>query len=97
MSENEHTKKQRNHGVPGQVLLDAGLNVFALQLLVESYTDHPNPIPVSFPFKGVNITLSLCEHEIEQADEREKADLPACDHSSCSSTTDDECRKCNEL
>ena len=65
MSENAHTIKYRNHGVPSQVILDVGLNVFALQLLVESYTDKPNPIPVSFPFKGVNISLSLCKNETQ--------------------------------
>ncbi len=54
-------KKYHNHGVPGQIILDAGLNVFALQLLIESYTDHPNPTPITFPYKGVNISLSLCE------------------------------------
>ena len=59
MSENEHTKKYRNHGIPAQVILDAGLNVFALRLLIESYTNHPNPKPISFPFMGVSVSLSI--------------------------------------
>jgi len=63
MSENDYTKKNRNKGVPSQIILDAGLNVFALQLLVESYTDHPNPEPISFPYRGVNIALSLCDEK----------------------------------
>ena len=63
MSENKYTKKHHNEGVPSQIILDAGLNVFALMLLVESYTDHPNPEPVSFPYRGVNISLSLCDAE----------------------------------
>ncbi|MBA7602914.1 hypothetical protein ES703_10010 [subsurface metagenome] len=59
MAENEYTIKHHNEGVPSQVILDAGLNVFALMLLVESYTDHPNPKPVSFPYRGVIISLEL--------------------------------------
>ena len=59
MAENEYTRKHHNEGVPSQVILDAGLNVFALMLLVESYTDHPNPEPISFPYRGVIISLEL--------------------------------------
>ena len=59
MSENEHTKKYRNHGVPAQAILDCGLNVFALRLLIESYTNPPNPKPISFPFMGVVVSLSI--------------------------------------
>lgn len=67
MAENEYTKQNRNKGVPSQIILDAGLNVFALQLLVESYTDLLNPESITFPFLGVNITLSLCKDENKQA------------------------------
>jgi len=66
MAENEYTKKNRNKGIPSQIILDAGLNVFALMLLVESYTDLPNPEPISFPYRGVNISLSLCKDKNEQ-------------------------------
>ena len=59
MAENEYTIKHRYEGVPSQIILDAGLNVFALQLLVESYTDLPNPEPISFPYRGVIISLEL--------------------------------------
>lgn len=76
MAENEYTIKHHNEGVPSQVILDAGLNVFALQLLVESYTDHPTPIPISFPYRGVNISLSLCEGENKQANAADR--LPCC-------------------
>ena len=62
MSENDHTKKNRIR-MSSQIILDAGLNVFALQLLVESYTDLPNPEPISFPYRGVNISLSLCDEK----------------------------------
>ena len=65
MSENEYTRKHRNEGVPSQIILDAGLNIFALMLLVESYTDHPNPEPVTFPYRGVKISLSLCNKASE--------------------------------
>ena len=63
MAENEYTKKHRETGVPSQVILDCGINVFGLQLLVESYTDHPNPIPVTFPYRGVEISLKLIDQE----------------------------------
>ncbi len=62
MSENDYTKKNRIR-MSSQIILDAGLNVFALQLLVESYTDLPNPEPISFPYRGVNISLSLCDEK----------------------------------
>ncbi len=62
MSENDHTKKNRIR-MSSQIILDAGLNVFALQLLVESYTDLPNHEPISFPYRGVNISLSLCDEK----------------------------------
>jgi len=67
MAENEYTKKNRSRGIPSQAILDAGLNVFALQLLVESYTDLPNPEPISFPYLGVDVSLSLCKDEKEAA------------------------------
>jgi len=63
MAENEYTKKHRSHGVPMQVIHDCGFNVFALKLLVESYTNHFNPIPVTFPFMGVEISLRLIDQE----------------------------------
>lgn len=63
MSENEYTRKHRNDGVPSQIILDCGLNVFALQLLIESYTSHPKPIPVNFPYRGVRICLSLTDND----------------------------------
>ena len=61
MSENEYTKKHRNNGISSQRILDCGLNVFALQLLIESYTKHPTPVPVNFQYLGVNIGMSLVD------------------------------------
>jgi len=64
MAETKYTLEHRNNGIPTQIILDCGLNVFALQLLIESYTKHPNPIPVTFRYRGVNISLSLLDEEI---------------------------------
>lgn len=72
MSQNEYTKKNYSKGVPSQIILDAGLNVFALMLLIESYTDHPNPESISFPYRGVNISLSLCNDENQQPPNKPK-------------------------
>jgi len=76
MAENEYTKKNRNKGIPSQIIFDAGLNVFALMLLVESYTDLPNPEPISFPYRGVNISLSLCEEK----NEHQERQIITCDN-----------------
>lgn len=38
MAQNDFTKKNARVGAPAQAVLDAGLNVFALELLVESFT-----------------------------------------------------------
>lgn len=42
-----------------QNLSDCGLNPFAIKLLVESWKGHPKPLPVSFVFDGVQITIEL--------------------------------------
>lgn len=61
MAETKYTKEHRNDGISTQTILDCRLNVFALQLLIESYTQHPKPIPIRFRYRGVNIALSLTE------------------------------------
>ena len=60
MPENEFTLDHRDEGLPSQTILDMHINVFALQLLIESFTDLPEPKPTSFSYRGVNISLSLC-------------------------------------
>lgn len=61
MAQNEFTKKYASIGLPGQVILDAGLNVFALELLVESFTDcmGGKSEPIEFTFRGVKIRLQI--------------------------------------
>lgn len=68
MGENEYTKKNRDRGLLVQTIHAAGLNVFALRLLIESYTHLPDPVPVSFPFLGVNVALSLCKDKGKKPD-----------------------------
>jgi hypothetical protein len=41
-----------------QELHDAGLNPFAVQLLVESYAKTATPPPITFVWRGVVISLS---------------------------------------
>ena len=61
MAENAYTQEHHRAGVPGQVILDAGLNVFALELLVESFTQlaGEDTKPVEFPFRGVKVSLQI--------------------------------------
>lgn len=44
-----------------QELSDCGLNPFAATLLVESWLNHPEPKKVSFPLRGVVVTLQSFE------------------------------------
>ena len=58
MSANKYTIDHVNDGVPSQVLLDAGLNVFGLQLFLESYTNGETPpSPLKFRYLGVDVSL----------------------------------------
>ena len=63
MAQNEFTKANAGIGLPGQVILDAGLNVFALDLLVESFTQAAGASakPVEFTYKGVSIRLQVSD------------------------------------
>ena len=65
MSENEFTKKHHANGIPSQVLLDAGLNVFALDLLIESFTDiaENKMTPLEFKYKGINVSLAVASEK----------------------------------
>jgi hypothetical protein len=42
-----------------QELSDCGLNPFAVQLLYESFSRHPRPVPVTFLFRGVRFSLTM--------------------------------------
>lgn len=46
-----------------QQFIDCHLNVFALQLVVESYTNHPNPKPIRFEYRGCRFEMSLAPKE----------------------------------
>ena len=63
MPENEFTLANKTKGLPAQQILDAGLNVFALQLLIESFTDlaGSDTTPLEFKFQGINIKLQIAE------------------------------------
>jgi len=61
MSENEFTLKNKNNGIQGQALLDAGLNVFGLQLFLESFTKlaGEDTKPIEFTYCGVDVRLQI--------------------------------------
>jgi len=61
MSQNEFTKGNYQRGINGQTILDAGLNVFALQLLLESFTDvvGKDTNPIKFTYLGVRVSLQI--------------------------------------
>lgn len=61
MAENKFTKENKNNGLASQLILDAGLNVFGLQLLLESFTDiaGKDTTPLEFTYLGVNISLQI--------------------------------------
>ena len=61
MGDNKFTKDNRETGIHGQVILDAGINVFALQLLIESFTHvaHGETKPVEFTYRGVKVRLQI--------------------------------------
>lgn len=61
MSANEFTKKNKSNGIHGQKILDAGLNVFALQLLIESFTQlaGKDTTPLEFTYLGVTVRLQI--------------------------------------
>ena len=63
MSSNEFTRENRKLGLPPQLVLDAGLNVFALDLIVESFTQiaGKDATPVEFTYKGVNLKFQINE------------------------------------
>lgn len=42
-----------------QELSDCGINPFAAELLQESYSSHPKPVPVTFLLRGVRFSLRM--------------------------------------
>lgn len=66
MAQNEFTKDNGSTGLAAQAILDAGLNVFALDLVVESFTGlaGKDTGPVQFTYKGVNIRLQISDKAI---------------------------------
>ena len=61
MAANEYTKFNSKNGIPSQAILDAGINVFGLQLFLESYTDKKDPPPLKFRYLGVDVSVSISE------------------------------------
>ncbi len=66
MAQNEFTKSNEQTGLPSQAVLDAGLNVFALDLLVESFTEvaGKSTEAVEFTYRGVSIRLQVSDKAI---------------------------------
>lgn len=66
MAQNEFTKNNKSMGIPGQVILDAGLNVFGLQMVLESFTDiaGKDTPPLEFTYLGVKVRLQVDEGAI---------------------------------
>ena len=64
MTQNKFTKANSSIGLASQTILDAGLNVFALQLLLESFTDFigENTQAIEFTYLGVKVRLQIDEN-----------------------------------
>lgn len=65
MAVNEFTLKNAENGIPSQAILDAGLNVFALQALLESFTGiaGESTKPLEFSYLGVRVSLQVLPPE----------------------------------
>jgi hypothetical protein len=63
MAQNEFTKRNHGIGLASQTILDAGLNVFALDLIAESFTAlaGKDATPVEFTYRGVRIRLQISD------------------------------------
>lgn len=61
MAQNEFTQENFKLGIHGQKILDCGLNVFGLQLFLESYTmdSGKNAPPIEFTYLGVDVSLKI--------------------------------------
>lgn len=63
MSQNKYTRENSKNGLSANVILEAGLNVFGLQLVLESFTKiaEGNTTPLEFTYLGVDVTLKIAE------------------------------------
>ena len=63
MAQNDFTNANSKTGIPSQAVLNAGLNVFALDLLVESFTElaGKSTKQVEFTYKGVKVGLQISD------------------------------------
>ena len=70
MARNDFTKRNHQNGIPAQAILDSGMNVFGLELFIESYTDRPDDkiIPLDFVFRGIRIRLEKAAEQGVQSD-----------------------------
>jgi len=61
MAQNEFTQGNYTLGIHGQKILDCGLNVFGLQLFLESFTDRmgKDTAPIEFTYLGVDVRLKI--------------------------------------
>jgi len=61
MAQNEFTRQNHPVGIDGQKILNAGLNVFGLQLFLESFTAlaGSSTEPLEFTYLGVDIRLQI--------------------------------------
>lgn len=72
MAQNDFTKANAQNGIAGQKILDAGLNVFGLQLVLESFTDAmgKNTDPVEFTYLGVRVRLQVDRESVNPPSSR---------------------------
>ena len=63
MAENNFTKTNKKLGLAGQTILNAGLNVFGLQLVLESFTQAAgkDTTPCEFTYLGVKVRFQIDE------------------------------------
>ncbi len=61
MAQNDFTKENFKLNTPGQRILDCGLNVFGLQLFLESFTDRmgKDTAPIEFTYLGVDVSFKI--------------------------------------
>lgn len=66
MSQNEFTKANHRNGIDGQIILDSGLNVFGLQLMLESFTKAmgKDTQSIEFTYLGVDVKLQINEDSL---------------------------------
>lgn len=80
MGANKFTMANIRTGTPSQAFLDAHLNVFGLQLFLESYTKAKGILtePLTFTYLGVEVQLRIHEKAVCEVCEG-KGEVPAPD------------------